>query len=69
MEAPARLTPRQAMAYIGGSESILRTLRESRKVKYYRIGHRTVSYDRASLDAYLKARVVEGITSSQGRDA
>lgn len=62
METPLRLTQAQAESYVPASPEKLKQLRRDRHVKYYRIGHRSVVYDRASLDAYLRRVAVEGRT-------
>jgi len=62
MNLPTRLTPEQAQEYIGTTAEGLKRLRLSRKVRFYRHGHRSVSYDRASIDQYMKSIAVEPIT-------
>lgn len=57
MNVPQRLTEQQAQNYLPASRDKLKALRRKRLVKFYRIGHRTIVYDRASLDAYLRRSV------------
>ena len=62
---PPRLTPDQASAFSGGlSPEQLRRLRRERAVVFYRLGHRSVAYDRDSLANWLLARRVECLKAS-----
>jgi hypothetical protein len=54
-----RLNESQARAFTGMTPQQLKSLRRSRAVRFYRVGHRTVVYDRDSLAAWLAVRVVE----------
>jgi hypothetical protein len=58
-----RMTDRQARGFLGCSEHKLKRLRLNREIKYYRLGHRTISYDRASLQTYLDRNTVEAVNS------
>lgn len=62
MEQPSRLTQQQACEYIGCNREYLKRLRRERKVRFFRLGHRTISYDRSSLDRFLKDRVHETLS-------
>ncbi len=53
METPSRLTEEQARKYIPATKNKLKRLRQERRIKFYRIGHRSLVYDRASIDEYL----------------
>ena len=57
--APRRLTSEQAQGYLGCGADLLRRLRLSRKIRAHRLGHRTYSYDRDSLDDYLAQTRIE----------
>ncbi len=59
METPSRLTEEQARKYIPASKDKLKRLRQERRIKFYRIGHRSLVYDRASIDDYLEDVRVE----------
>lgn len=59
MNTPARLTEEQAREYIGCSRETLKRLRQTRKIRFYRLGHRSISYDRESLDRFLAERRIE----------
>lgn len=60
--APPRLNQRQAEQYIGASPDLLKRLRRKKAVRFYRLGHRSISYDRESLDAFLYRTRVEART-------
>jgi hypothetical protein len=49
-----RLTSPEAADHIGTSMRVLKELREARKIAFYKIGHRTVSYSMADLDRFLE---------------
>jgi hypothetical protein len=49
----ARVSSQAASDYLGIPMRELKELRRRRKIPFYRIGHRTVSYDVADLDAFL----------------
>ena len=57
----SRLTLSQATEHTGLTERALKRLRQSRAIKFYRLGHRTVVYDRASLDQYLNRHAMEAL--------
>jgi len=59
MNLPTRLTAEQAEQYIGTTAEGLKRLRQRRAIRFYRHGHRSVSYDRESIDQYLKSIAVE----------
>jgi hypothetical protein len=53
-----RLSSAAAAQHLGISTRELKELRRQRRVAYYRIGHRTMTYAVADLDAFLtKCRV------------
>ncbi len=69
MNAPdygLRLGAADAARYSGLTERQLKTLRAARRVKFYKLGSRTVVYDRASLDALLAAAAVEALPAGKG---
>lgn len=49
----SRVGSQAASDYLGIPMRELKELRRRRKIPFYRIGHRTVSYDVADLDAFL----------------
>jgi hypothetical protein len=61
MEVPTRLTEKEARKYIPATKDKLKRLRQDRSIKFYRIGHRSLVYDRASIDAYLENVSVENL--------
>ena len=67
LEVPPRLSQLQAERYLGCTPELLKRLRQARKVKCYRLGHRSISYDRASLDAYLASVCCEPRLQGGGR--
>lgn len=56
MEIANRLNAEEARHSLGCSPRQLKELRRRRLIKFYRLGHKTVSYDRVSLERYLKSR-------------
>lgn len=48
------LTSREAAGYLGIGLRDLKGLRARQKLSFYRIGHRTVTYNTHDLDAFLK---------------
>ena len=63
MQAPPRLTEEQALKYVPCTRDKLKALRQKRQVRYFRIGHRSVVYDRESIDDYLDRVEVTGRTN------
>ncbi len=61
MPAPARIGTPEAAAYLGITPRELKRLRAAKRVTFYRISHRTVTYSLADLDAFLKTRRVEAV--------
>ena len=55
-----------AAQHLGISPRELKELRRHRRVAFYRIGHRTVSYDVADLDAFLAACRVLPVVKKAG---
>ena len=62
METPTRLTEEQAQSYLGCGPHFLRRLRQQRRIRFYKLGHRSLSYDRGDLDSFLDARKVEAVS-------
>lgn len=60
-KSPERLTPDEAMRFLGVTRNTLRRLRQQREVIFFRTGHRSVSYDRASLQSYLDRVRVDAV--------
>ena len=58
---PTRIGMEAAAAMLGISPRELRRLRQSRKIPFYRISHRTVTYSVTELEAFLQARHVEAV--------
>lgn len=50
---PLRIGSTETAAYLGVSVRELKRLRQARRIPFYRLGHRTVSYAIADLDAFL----------------
>jgi hypothetical protein len=61
METTDRLNDEEARRFLGCTARMLKELRRQRRIKFYKLGHRTVAYDRASLDRYLKNHEVPAI--------
>ena len=51
----------QAAAYLGVSMRSLKDIRLARKLAYYRLGHRSISFNRMELDSFLANRRVEAL--------
>ncbi len=49
----------QAASYIGVNGRELKSLRLAKRLPFYRIGHRTIVFDKADLDAFLASCRVE----------
>ncbi|HMP76591.1 MAG TPA: hypothetical protein PKE12_09865 [Kiritimatiellia bacterium] len=61
MEIAERLNAEEAQMTLGCTRRKLKELRSRRLIKFYRLGHKTVSYDRHSILRYLKSREVPAI--------
>jgi excisionase family DNA binding protein len=61
MKTPARVNGNVAREYLGCSRETLKRLRRDHAIRFYRLGHRSIAYDVASLDAYLNKVCVEQI--------
>jgi hypothetical protein len=61
MEIADRLNADEARQSLGCSPRKLKELRRRRLIKFYRLGHKTISYDRPSLERYLKSCEVPAI--------
>lgn len=61
MTTAERLNSQEARQFLGCTERKLKELRRNRAVRFFRLGHRTVAYDRVSLERYLKSRAVPAI--------
>ena len=48
------LNSAQAREFLGITMMELKSLRKCRRISFYRIGHRTVTYDVADLEAFLQ---------------
>jgi excisionase family DNA binding protein len=57
---PERLNFKEAALYLGRGERFLRRLVFERRIRYYKVG-KFLSFERADLDAFLKAEVVEPV--------
>jgi hypothetical protein len=57
------LSSSQACEYLGITLRELKGLRQFRKIGFYRIGHRTVTYDLADLESFLQARYIPSATN------
>lgn len=53
---PPRLTTAGAKKFAGCGDSFLKQLRRDRKIQFFRLGHRSVSYSTESLARYLLER-------------
>ena len=58
---PWRMNSEQAAAYLGVSMRSLKDIRLARKLAYYRLGHRSISFNRMELDSFLANRRVEAL--------
>ena len=61
MEFTDRLNPAEALRHLACTPRVLKELRRQRKITFYKVGHRSLAYDRLSLDRYLKARCISAI--------
>lgn len=55
-----------AAEYLGIPPRELKELRRRRKIPFYRIGHRTVTYEVTDLDAFLTACRVPAVSQKTG---
>lgn len=55
-----------AAEHIGVTPRELKEMRRARKIAFYRLGHRTVSYAVADLDAFLASCRVEAVGEKGG---
>jgi len=58
---PPRLSPAEAERFAGLTSRQLKGLRERRMVRFYRLGRRTLVYDRDSLATLLAAGMVDAM--------
>lgn len=58
---PPRLSPAEAQCFGGVSARQLKGMRERRQVRFYRLGRRTLVYDRDSLARLLAAGMVDAM--------
>ena len=56
-----RLNTKEACEYLGVSEDVLKKLRARRVLSYYRITHKTITYDVESLNCFLESRCVPAL--------
>ena len=61
MEIADRLNPEEARQLLGCTPRKLKELRRRRVVKFYRLGHKTLAYDRRSLERFLRSCEVPAI--------
>jgi hypothetical protein len=61
MEIADRFNDDEARRFLGCTPRVLKELRRRRLITFYKVGHRSVAYDRPSLERYLKARKVPAI--------
>ena len=61
MEIADRLNDQETRLYLGCTPRKLKELRRRRQITFFRLGHRTVAYDKRSLDRYLNTRRVSAI--------
>jgi hypothetical protein len=57
-DLPPRMRPDQARAFLGVTEHQLKRLRQQRRIRFYKLSERSLSYDSNSLAAFLAAREV-----------
>lgn len=57
---PERLYFKEAALYLGRGERFLRRLVFERRIRHYKVG-KFLSFDKADLDAFLTAEVVEPV--------
>jgi len=62
----ARVGTAAAAEHLGITPRELKEMRRARKIAFYRIGHRTVSYAIADLDAFLTACRVAPVDKKMG---
>jgi hypothetical protein len=62
-----RIGTAAAAQHIGVTPSELKEMRRGRKIAFYRLGHRTVSYAIADLDAFLARCRVEAVEKRNTR--
>jgi len=60
-DLPPRLRPNQACEYLGVTPHQLKRLRQQRKIRFFRLTAKSISYDTKSLVAFLGAREVAPI--------
>lgn len=61
MDLSDRLNDEETRHYLGCTPRKLKELRRRRQISFYRLGHRTVAYDKLSLDRYLRTHRVSAI--------
>ncbi len=64
--AGMRIGTAAAAKHIGVTHRELKEMRRARKIAFYRLGHRTVSYAVADLDAFLAGCRVEALPEKHG---
>ena len=62
------LNTAQACEFLGITTRELKSLRKSRALSFYRVGHRTVTYDIADLETFLQARYFPSRSALLGRN-
>jgi len=61
-----RVGAQAAAQHLGITVRELKEMRRARKIAFYRIGHRTVSYAVADLDAFLNGCRVASVSEKTG---
>ena len=69
MEIADRLNDEEARQFLGCTPRVLKELRRRRRITFYRLGHRSVAYDRSSLERYLNSRRVSAIGETNRQNA
>lgn len=65
MDIADKLNSDEARHALGCTARKLKELRQRRLIKFYRLGHRTVSYDRLSIERYLRSCEVPALGESR----
>ena len=61
MEIADRLNDEEARRFLGCTPRVLKELRRKRLVTFFRVGYRSLAYDRSSLERFLRSRRVSAI--------
>lgn len=60
-DLPPRMRPEQACAFLGVTQHQLKRLRQKRRIRFYKLSATSLSYETASLAAFLASREVAPI--------